>query len=292
MDKMIIEPVDNDYYDNEEPSMVQIRAVNQGIVYLDSQINDLQTNKVDMIVSSRSSRTPDRSILFQDVSRLKFYKAQMNYITPNVNPRNNVVTFFSSVSGLFHTVTVNEGFYNTPTFMMNILISALNTVSGLSGLTFSYILLSSNVADLQSVGGNYYFALNSPMVMYGEQLINLPRSQTPQNSKIVGSIALIYTRYIDICSSTLTQYSKVRTHSNGFNSNIVFRVFVESPGVTNVIRVEPQKDVLVNNMLKGKNITQIDIQLKDQFGQFLYVPQYDPATASGFFWDLEFTAEL
>jgi len=292
MNKVTINPIQNDYYNNEEPSMVQSRSVNQGIVYLDSQVNDMQMNKVNMIVSSASSESPSANILLQEVSRLKFYKAQINYITPNVNPRNNVITFFSTNSAAFHTVTVPEGFYVNTTGIMDAIIAALNTVTGASGLTFSYSAINTWVVDLESAGGSYYFDLDSLMVKFGEQLVNLPRTQNPQTNKLVGSISLIYTRYIDIVSSTLSQYSKVRTRSNGINSNIIFRVFVELPATSNIIRDDPFSEVLVNNILKGKNITQIDIQLRDQFGQLLYVPQYDADTSSGFFWDVEFTAEL
>jgi hypothetical protein len=293
----VLRPVNNDIYNNKEPQMIQRRATNQAAIHLDTSVNKLQLDKTNMLLSTKSSESDSAGIIYQNVSRIKIYRAGIYFTSPNVNPRNNTVGFFSSVSGVIHTVTIPEGYYSVDSDLLDALIIALNSVTGLSGLTFSYIdfaPLRPSYFQLDSAGGNYRFDLNSDMLIKGEPLLNLPKSQNLENSKQVGSVFLSYTRYVDIVSSTLAQYGKLRTVSNGINSDILYRIYVgdvniKGPSyVVDPVRESPT----VINVLKNKPINQIDIQIKDEFGDFLYIPQTDPDTSGGFWLDITLIAEL
>jgi hypothetical protein len=295
----VLRGVDNNIYADKEPQMVQLRATNQAVIYLDSEKSANQQNKTKMILSSKQNNTDIPHILYQNVQRLKFYSGGINWVTPNVNIRNNEIIFYSDVSLELYTVTIPEGFYDTQVKLMDALIVALNSVTGVSGLTFGYIQkpLFPKTFILSAVGGNFYFDLSCAMIKKGVHLINLPKSQTLTNEKIVGPINLYYTRYVDLISSQLNQYSKVISRGNDGNSNIVFRYFTsgrapENSGVPQLLVREGQQILSVFNTLKDKSIRQIDFELVDEFGEELYVPDDNEGTNTGFWWDVQIILEL
>lgn len=202
--------------------------------------------------------------------------AAISWCVPNVNQRNNTITFFSSFSGLNHTVVVPEGFYLTPLLLMNAVVISLNTATGASGLTFSFVLnaLLPSSGTLSSAGGSYFFILTSSAIVKGKFCFGLPLDQIATLSKIVGSINLIYTRWVDIISSTLTKHSKNSNTSNRFGNNrLLFRMYIPkaTSGTSDVVTSENHLHWINWNFTE--TITNIDFELHDEFGDLLYVPQ-------------------
>lgn len=297
MSNIVLTPINPALYQqpNNEPQYITSKDPNKAILYLDSQDCKLELNKTNILMSTVKRYGDIPSTLALGITRLSIDSFSINWITPNINVRNNTITFFSSNSGLFHTVTIPEGFYDTSTLIITAVVNALNTATGSSGLTFSFttVTYSPDIYNLNSAGGNYYISLTCTAITKGYQLYNLPISQTPQNSKLVGAINGWYTKYIDICSNTLSQYVKIRTNSTGYSSNIIFRVLLNTNNKPTLTRgVNIHQSTQSYNYLPNSPLISIDFTLRDQFGEELYIPQGAEGTASGFFWDVSFAIEL
>lgn len=277
-----------------EPQWITSKQPNRAALYLNSRDYANQDNPVDILASTASKPGDFPSVLAYGITRISVNSGAIFFNIPNINPRNNNVQFFSSVTGLVYGVTVPEGDYVTSTQIITALVAALNTVTGSSGLTFSFTTITGfpNKYNLNSAGGNYYFILTSNGVQNGFGLWNLPLSQVATNTKVVGDIEGYYTRYVDFCSSTLSKYAKIRTQSTSTVSNLILRVPFGSTTVFDGLLTQgganiPDSQYYYN---PGESITQIDIQLRDEFGQLLYVPNMT-GNFDGFWWDLTLVIE-
>lgn len=260
----------NEFFNKLEPQSIKPYHNHQAAVYIDNIKDNATGNPLVVLLQS--------STLFaRYINKIAIHIAFMDWVSPNVNPRNQTVTFFSTNSAANHTVAIPEGFYTTPTLIMAALVIALNTASGASGLTFSHLInpLQPASSTLSSAGGSYHFVLSSPMITHGTHLIGLPLDQANTASKIVGSIQLYYTRWVDIISSTLTKHTKNPNTSNSFgNNSLLFRFYnaKNQDGLSELKVVVQNRDWF--NWDFSETITNIDFRLTDEFGEELYVPQY------------------
>lgn len=296
---VVLNPINPILYQtpHTEPQYITSKSPNKAIIYLDSQDCTLETNKVDIVMSTIKTKGEYPSNLAYGVSRLSFDSIHINWITPNVNPRNNTLKFFSSVTNSFFTVIIPEGFYTSSASLMVAIIAALNTATGSSGLTFSSVavITQADTYLLNCVGGSYYIALDCTAITRGYQLYNFPITQIPETSKKMGAMSGRYTRYVDICSSTLSQYLKIRTVTTGNANNVIFRAFLndiafDHPGILSIDDTKTSN--ISYNYVSNSPINAIDFQLRDQFGDLLYIPPGSVGTPGGFYWDCALTIEL
>ncbi len=277
----------------EEPQVLKIRAQNSSNIFIDVQSRSTQLDipPVSILLSSTNN-----SLYLRNIVRLAVSKIFVQWQTPNINSRNNVVTYFSSVTGTLHSSLIPTGFYNTRLIAMNALVVALNApfFGGASGLVFSHVIqpLNPTCSLLSAVGGNFRFELSSPMIVFGEQLFNLPKDQTPTASKFVGSMALLYTRYIDFRSRILNQWTKNPNTSNRSGANnLLFRFFLNNPlGIEGPL-AETIQNLVYFAQKPSFTIQSPDFQLNDQFGFTLITGQCAEETSSGFFWDIVLVSE-
>lgn len=295
MTQVILSPLATSKYRSiiEEPQMVQSRSVNSAFVYLDSQSSVLQTNKVDMILSSIKRPGEFAANLTNSVCRLNPTTCGIYYCIPNVNPTNNNIIFHSSITGLVYSVSIPEGFYTKSSSLMDAIVTAMNTMSGPSGLTFSKsaVSYSPEMWNLNAVGGLFFILPTCTVVTNGMQLYNFPISTTPVTTTLVGNMGLYYTRYIDVCSTRLSAYSKHQSLSNNGTINIMYRVFIDSPTSVHWISFQIPRNISVS-FEPTDSLTYIDFQLRDQFSNLLYIPPGPDGTNSGFLWDLNLIVEI
>lgn len=277
-----------------EAQWVTSKEPNRAAVYLDSQDYKLEENPVDLIASTSNFLGSYPSILASGITRISIDGAGLNFVTPNVNIRNNNIIFFSSVTSTFYSIIVPEQFYLTATDLITAIVAAMNTVAGSSGLTFSFTTIPGFLAkfNLNSAGGNYYILNTSNAITRGLQLWALPTEQIPSNSKIVGNIKLLYTTYIDFCSQTLLKYVKLKTTTTNLSNNVIFRIHLVEILENSILFLTRTRAPNVQYYFKPEEpITQIDIQIRDQFGDLLYVPQSPNGGFQGFFWNLSLSIE-
>lgn len=294
MSSVILSPVSSLIYrnDNLEPQRVTAKIPNRAIIYLDSQDCAMETDKINIQMSTASIVGESPSVLASGIDVISVESIGIQYNIPNVNPRNNTIRLHSSVSAAYHTVDLIEGFYTTADLLMAHIVVRLNTISGASGLTFSAVVRTGrpDVYDLSAAGGLFYFDQNCSAVKKGYQLYNFPTDQTPSTSKVVGSMGMYYTRYIDVCSTTLTRFVKIKSNTTGLSNNLLIRVFINDPTKSHTISFNGTENIIYN-FIPSEPITSIIFQLRDQFGDTLYTPTGAEGTAGGFFWDCNLLIE-
>jgi hypothetical protein len=294
----VLVPVNMALYVNSdlEPQMVQERTQNSGILYLDSQDSLLELDKTNMLLSSVKMAGEKANTLARSIRRLRVLATSFHLVTPNVNPINQTIQFISSNTGAtVYSVVVPTGFYTTPALLIAAIVTALNTVLGASGLTFSDAIVTgyTDKYTLTAAGGNFQILPTSNAVVFGTELWALPIMTALGNNVLVGSMGLYYTRYIDICSRRINQYVKIPSIGNGYNSNIVYRFFIGDPTTAHFERFTPSSDLNGINFQQSDSLSTIDFQIKDQFGNFLYIPPGGgPGNQSGFQWSIQFLAEF
>jgi len=286
---IVLKPQQLDLYrnSNKEPQYVTAKEPNRGVIYVESFDNIYETNLTSMNCSTITSIGEYPSTLAYGVTRLSINSFGIRMCIPNVNPRNNTIKFYSTATGSFHTVNLIEGYYTTTLDLITHIVYRLNSVA--SGLTFNFISFPNfpGMYDLNSTGGSYHFDLNCSAVKYGYQLYCLPTSQISTPGKIVGVMGLFYTTYVDVCSSTLSKYVKIRNTSTSKVANLVARVHCTVPILNNEIlflskSAAPDIQLFFNH---SEPINTIDFDLRDQFGDLLYVPQNSDGTYRGFWWN-------
>lgn len=288
IDSVVLKPINMQIYKNVnyEPQYVTTRSINSANLYIESSDCTLELKKENILISTIKTLGDSAATLFTNICRVQLRDFTMYNVTPPVNNRNNTVRFFSTFSNIFHTVIIPESFYNDPNenetnvvAMIDALLLALNN-EVTSGLTFSATSDEDNfprIYELTAVGGEFYFDKNCDCVRKGKYTYNLPSDDIPSFTKIIGPISYSYTSYIDICSQTLTKYSKLQNSSTGYNSNIICRVYddVTIPNHNN----QPYffafgvPEEISFNYNPIDSISVIDIQIKDQWGELYYVPE-------------------
>jgi len=201
-----------------------------------------------------------------------------NFFIPNVNPRNNNIIFYSSVSASTHSVIVPEGYYDDATVLSVAIKDAMNTVTGSSGLTFSVsaeIATAPRSYTLTAAGGTYHFVLTCNAITHGETVWALDTNQANLAVHTIGPMSLQYTWWIDIVSTVLTKYAKMRSITSGAQGNVFIRMVP-----TDQFREIPWGDVY-DSFIKedityafkpSEVVTSVDIQLYDMYGDLLYIP--------------------
>jgi len=261
-------------YDGREPQIVQERAANSKKIYFVNRTIEDNQSLTNVRLTTRVSENDRAGIIAQGINRVSVISTGVFWCTPNINPRNNELRFFSTASSSVHTVFLTEGFYNNQTDVIDEIIDKLNSVTGASGLTFSASVKipGSFIYDITSSGGLFYFENGfGATSSRGKQFFNFQTDSNPANVKTVGNISLIYTRYITFNSRRLTRYQKVTAVSNSQSgSDEVARLFIDNtrPGQNffaynfkNTFHSEPDD-----------SFHEIDIRILDEYGDELYLP--------------------
>lgn len=272
--------------ENLGPQFVRIRHGNNSSIFLNTQ-----TAKNISQGGAKFSLGTGHNLFVTKIKRFAAQYLKLLWCVPNVNIRNNIVSFWSSntggIGGMLHTVTVPEGFYAGSIPLMAALQTALNTATGASGLTFTITVSTLNQcsASITTAGGDFAFnttvnvQTTSTGILRGRPLWNLPREQVLNSSKNAGPIQLFYTEYIDIASFALHQYTKNPSYSdNGIRNGQLFeRIHITDP--TQPSEIGFQKFILQwINFNRNRSLNDIDITIYDQFGDPVYIPQLSTGT--------------
>lgn len=296
--------------ENLEPPFVRVRSGNESFLFADSEVRDAAVGVPQALAPDLFNVTDftlgggNHQFYARKLKRLSVPGAQIANCVPNINPRNNSVSFFSSASGLTHTVTIPEGQYTNRATLTAALQAALNTATGASGLTWTITVNPLNACQftLATAGGNYRFVLTSPMILYGRYLFNLPQEQALTNSKTMGAVYGMYTRYIDVISASVTEYTKNPWSSNSRVPNgLIARIFVgpqtgfgaSAGGITSDgMSFFAGADAAPINYNRTRAIEVIDLSFRDEFGQPYYIPSYSTGSPPNSAFDLIIKTEL
>jgi len=294
MSSVILNPLNSAFYTNTnlEPQYVTSRTPTRAAIYLDSTSNPLELDKTNITFSSIHKIGNSQNTLAYGISRISVDSVNLTYVTPNVNATNNVIIFKSSNDPLAEfEVVLTEKFYTSTASLANEIESKLNSVSGFSGLTFTITAVTGfpGTFTITSTGGSFYFLydLRSSAIIT-TSLYGFPTDQVFTTSKPLGWMGLYATKWIDVCSSDVQRYSKVKTISNGLPSNVVVRVFIDNPTFPHTLSFRDVPDISYS-FLNNEPINYLSFQLRDQYGKLLYVP---PISYYGFEWGINLTIEV
>lgn len=274
-------------YQTNDVQLTSDIPASTGYLFIDSNSLNINTN----ITNGTAFTTGNRNLLGKQVSMYAPDSARISFNIYNVNPRNNTVDFLSSNTGAaVHSVDIVPGRYTSATALMDALVTALNTATGASGLTFSHAANPSvggivyndpKAFRLSAAGGTYHFTLTCSCMVYGKYLYNLPRTQTLEATKNVGRVLGFYTRWIDFLSTELTESTRIPATASGPTgvSGILFTIYISNldlldttPGI---FQVQTQRWLLKDI---SKSIASADIRMIDEFGQPVYLPKFDNDT--------------
>ena len=226
--------------------------------------------------------------------RIGVVEARFEFNSPNVNPRNNQITFIDSAS-VEHTITVPEDFY-TPDELATKLDELLT--AEIPGQTWAvtyplngYFKIVSD-ENFQIQPHNYGSAIGTMKGLFYMMGFSQVNNLTPATTQ-VGSIfpSMCYTRYIDICSRQLTQYQKAKDNSTRENQvpAVLCRLYLSNytsegigigddtarqiwPGCGPAVIYRYFNVPKMSNWSPGAFVDQIDIELRDDAGNLLYIP--------------------
>jgi hypothetical protein len=235
-------------------------------------------------------------------TRVGVTEVRMEYCCPNINERNNAIQFV--LDGDVEVIEIPPAFY-TPSQLATQLESELEsefsgtswTVTYEAELNYFKVVCNDNPSgdetfqiipyDYTDVGGTNEQTLRG---LYFMMNFSLATSLLGTSDTVYGQPfpALVYTRYIDICSRTLTNYQKVKDNSTRDNQTpaVLCRIYLgnyisegvlggsastypgSAPAVIHRIFNVPK----YSQWSPGQFIDQIDIQLRDDAGNLLYIP--------------------
>lgn len=273
--KVILAPVSDDIQldENLEPPFIRVRETNSQYLLINSNPNKNipAQNPSDIIL------TLDRGM--PRVNRLAFRSIQFINLSPNINPRNNIFNFFRNGVAFTATITPNQNFNGLLRYQA--LVAEMNIATGTPGeftATLSPTLVNT-ITITNTLANTFRFSNNSNGVMKGQYLFGFNISNfglgTDATSHVLSYITDNYTRYFDITSFELTQYTKIDSSGVNVPAEALFRVFLIDNGTTdygNNIIVSPSTLPPFLNYERSRSISTVDIKLLDEFNEVLYIP--------------------
>lgn len=282
----ILPPTDPTVYIDSatEPQYVTRKEPVSGWVYLNSLDTPYGTDRSNCQLGLRDT-------LVASANRMRMLGVTVNWYIPNVNPRNDTITFTASTTGLDYTVTLATKFYDVTipadvTQLVTDIVAALNGAG--SGLTFSAAPIAGfpRMYTITSVGGTYRFVKTCSAIAKGIQMYDFDQDQTFALTHTLGPMNMMYTQFVDIKSTTLTKWEKIRSVTTGHQNPVVFRAYVGGnkwgPDFSEL------HHYLAFSWKWNEPIYTIDISFFDQNGDPLFVPN----GGKDFIWQIALAAEL
>lgn len=301
--EVILAPVLDEIQANDsnlEPPMVRIRAPNSSFLSVDSTADRDPNSNSSKFVIGGGDQPP---LTTRKIKRIAFDQFIGTGNSPNINETNNQIIFRAN-NTLFatdHVAIIPEGYYNTVAQALTALVTALNAAVPASGIVFSTVAYDAAAgaasdpqrARLLGVGGLFTFSPASLMSSFGRYLFGIPflpfiqpGNQLPTNVQFaaastgnlpIGQILLLSTRWIDIISQSLNEYTKNPSTGNDFGSNnLVARIYITQPTLNTSTTAMNSLPTLIENVQVWTNYDRtrqmgtLDFTLIDEFGRVLY----------------------
>lgn len=238
-----------------EPQFVRVRAANRAFLYADS--NDVSSagySTTDCVVG-----TPGDGTMMRNVKRIGMKGFQFSFATPVINNSNNSLYVFSTATNVITLVTIPVGDWNTPQLLATAFLRGVANAGGIPGTAFTWTFRNRDpstiwpvdypvpTTDNQAVlsaNPAVVFLAQSTAIARGTSTYGWPNVRTPTYdgspltapqiaafaavswTTINMSMPCLYTRYIDVFSTTLTSWSKLATASTSAGANaLIYRYF-------------------------------------------------------------------
>lgn len=269
LQRVILAPVSDELQldENFEPPFVRVRDTNSQFIEIDTSEHDAFSNPCELIVTL--SRAMPR------VNRVKVSFFSFRNFSPNINPRNNVITFVDNA--INYSITLQADQNLTGLVRYQYLAAQMNLATGNAGefiaavnadfpLTYNIVNTLGRLFRFTYVGngitrGRYLWGFN-------ERNYNVATEATEH---FLTSYTENYTRYVDIASNEITRYSKIDISGTNIPAEVLIRVGLTSIAYGAELDVEYTIPPSINYE-RSRSISSIDIAVLDEFKQVLYVP--------------------
>lgn len=294
----------NQYADSfKDPQPVAAKHPTSAWIYLTTRHLPNTRSRANNFVLD-TDRNNNRIVFAKNTSRISVVDVGFeNWFIPNINPRNNNIIFTAVVAGVptTYSVTIPERYYKTADELYAAILLALNAANP-GVVVFSYpVLPIPLVPGAQALECNVNWNLESCSFVEKAQSVCLIRKSITARTTVIGPCRLTYTDYVDVHSSALTQYQKMRSITTEGRSGLVVRAYL--PSVSVPYDNTDEAPVTYGNWSYSQTLLQnlsfafranavlsnIDFQLYDMNGDPLYVPPY---LSSNFVFSITLQAEL
>lgn len=232
------------------------------------------SNHIGMLQMDSDNRTSGTGWAFtvnftnytRGIQRIALNFAQLWLTVPNVNVKNNTLTYFDNGDATFKVATLTPGFYTLATLATELQL-ALNASVPPPVAPFT-VTVNTNQYSLNVANVNtFYFDPNSSFITRGADLAGFPSSTTLTNSLNSEVCKLFYTSYFFITSQDITRWSKnVNVSANPIVSNVVGLISVDD-GTYPHRRTAYYSDKQWINFFSSTQIATMNIRILDQYGE-------------------------
>lgn len=252
--------------ENFEPPFVRTRDTNSQYMQLDTSKNPPDNNPSQVVVNLNRS--------MPRVNRISIVFFAFRNFAPNINPRNNVFNFVDN--GVSYTATLTPDInltgltrYQALCLVMNVATGNVGEFTVVAG-TFPQSYVISN-----SLGRSWRFDNSSNGVTRGRYLWGINSRNYSPGTEAVSHLLVYYqesySRYIDITSYELTQYTKIDVAGVDVPAECVFRYFLTDVtyGQSTFIGFNQTPSL---NYDRSRSIASVDLTFLDEFGELYYIP--------------------
>jgi hypothetical protein len=260
----------------KDPQPVVAKHPTSSWLYLSTKHLPIGDDRSNFVIDV--DKNGNRIEFTRQTSRLSVVSAGVdNWFIPNVNERNNTIRFFSEPDNEWYTTTLSPGDYINSNSLLEQIVIAMNFAG--SSLDFYSAVSPSQVygpfiLTTAGIDNNFYFDPDCDFCKKGSSVCLTERFQEPREFQYLGPMRLRYTDYIDIHSSAITQYQKMRSITTEGRSSLVVRAYLP----TEIYGSWRYQSTLLQNLSfafrSDAVLASIDIQIYDANGDLLYIPTY------------------
>lgn len=252
--------------ENLEPPFVRVRDTNSQYMHLENSQNVAGNYPYDVNI------TLDRSL--PRINRLSFIHFSFRNFAPNINTRNNSFSFIAGGVSYTATMVADQNLLGLARYQA--LCLAMNAATGnpgeftvAAGTLFQTYVITNNLPrtwrfTYVSNGvkkGRYLWGINSLNYSPGTEALSHTLTYFQEN----------YSRFVDLRSYELTQYTKTDISGTNIGSEVIFRDYIDD-----IAYGEYRVDRVINNVSlnydRSRGIAVCDMQLLDEFGELYYCP--------------------
>lgn len=286
--RVILAPVSDEIQldENLEPPFVRPRETNSQIIVINVQNNNYTESPCDQIIPL--VRAVPR------VNRIKSTFLSLRYLSPNINPLNNRFSFVKG--GVPFTATIPFDQNLTGLTRYQALALAMSVATGIPGdFAAAVHPVYANTFEIRNtIGAFWRFDLTptgtgiiNGRFLWGFNGLNYAPG-VENSSQFLCSYTESYTRWIDILSYELTQFTKIDISGVNVPAECFIRYQLNSTDYGSY-EFAPLDNTGSLNFNRSKSLSSVDIQVRDEFGNLLYIPQI---CWSSFVLNLTFLAQL
>ena len=247
------------------------------------------------------------SYIYGYINKILVSQIQLEYNVPTVNSNLNDRFYIVDASTLpfptFHLITIPNGFYyadelataiqtlirnTTPFTTMTVVFVPREGFVFTSAVPYANNFYFPDIANLQAyLSVNYTNTITNILKTYRLLGITIQNSNPSNIQSSAAYPNFLYTSFIDLYSDSLTNYQDIKDTNSSIPNpkGLLSRIYISGTGaiqsVTSTSALGTEPFIMTSDLNNPKiiqwtpdvSVTQIDIQLRDQYGELLPGPE-------------------